>query len=68
MMRKSLLRSINGAYKATNVKVLGSGTGMIPPDFYLIQVVMRARYASSDGEVMRLAVTRIMRKTILFIS
>ena len=40
MLQNRCLRSITGAYKATNIRVLEAETGVIPLDLYLDQIVL----------------------------
>lgn len=62
ILQKNCLRSIIGAYKATNIKVLEAESGVLPLDIYLDQAVLRSRDAPRCGEVIRPTKAKIRRK------
>ena len=61
-LQNKCLRSITGAYKATNTKVLEAESGVIPLDIYLDQIILRSRDKPRCSEVIMLEKTKIRRK------
>lgn len=54
-LQNKCLRSITGAYRNTNTKVLEAESGETPLDIHLNQAVLRARDVQRCGEVICLA-------------
>lgn len=61
-MQNTCLRSITGAYKATNTKVLEAESGVIPLDLHLDQTVLRSRAIPRCSNTIELAKASIRRK------
>lgn len=59
ILQNKCLRSIIGAYKATNIKVLQPESGVLPLDIYLDQAVLRSRDAPRCSKVIRPAKAKI---------
>ena len=62
VLQNKCLRSITGAYTATNVKVLEAEAGVIPVDIHLDQAVLRARDVQRCREVIWQAKEKIRRR------
>ena len=61
-LQNKCLRSITGAYKATNIQVLEAETGVIPLDIHLDQAVLRAKDTQRCKEVICQAKEKVRRK------
>ena len=61
-LQNKCLRSITGAYKATNIEVLEAELGVVPFNIHLDQIVLKSRDNSKCVEVIRSAKTRIHKK------
>ena len=61
-LQNKCLRSITGAYKATNIRVLEAEASVIPLDLHLDQVVLRSRDTPKCTKIIELAKARIRRK------
>lgn len=61
-LQNKCLRSITGAYKATNIKVLEAESGVIPLDIYLDQITLKSRDKPRCSEVIKLEKTKIRGK------
>ena len=62
VLQNKCLRSITGAYRATNTAVLEAESRMMPLDIYLDQAVLRGREVPRCGEVIELAKAKIQKK------
>lgn len=61
-LQNKCLRSITGAYKATNTKVLEAESGVVQLDLHLNQADLRSRNTPQRREVVKLAKARIRQK------
>ena len=61
-IQNKCLRSITGAYKTTNIKVLKAESGVILLDLHLDQMVLRSKTTPRCSKTIELAKARIRRK------
>lgn len=61
-MQNKWLRSITGAYRATNTRVLEAEAGVAPLDLHLDQVVLRSKNTPRCGETVKQAKAKIRQK------
>lgn len=62
ILQNKCLRSVTGAYKATNINVLEAESGVMPLNLYLDQTILRSRYNPRCGEVLDHAKEILRRK------
>ena len=64
VLQNKCLRSINGAYKAINVKVMEAEAGVMPLDMYLDQTVLQPRNPLRCAEIIDQAKETIRRNEL----